>query len=317
MEYCIGIDLGGTFIKSGIVSREGELVDSLKLPTGVEANSTEVILENMKDSVRKLLDKNKLKIKAIGVGVPGIADENGNITIFSNIKVFDNYPMAKELSIEFGIPVFVDNDANNAAIGEFLFGAAKGLKNFIVITIGTGIGGGIFIDGHIYHGKIGAAGEVGHMLISPDGRQCGCGNYGCWESFASATAIVKKCQSLIRKGIKTSLIKYYPDGLSARVIVEEAKAGDKVALEIFDEMCKYLGIGIANLVNIFNPEAFIVGGGVSLAGDFLFERLRFYTGLYSVPFSFKDMELKPAMLGDNSGVLGSAALAFTSVYKVK
>jgi len=314
MKYCIGVDLGGTFIKTGIVDENGKLVSSIQLPTGVEANSTAVVMENIKNSITKLIESNKnLKISGIGVGVPGISDDNGNVTIFSNIKVFENYPMAKELNESFGVPVFVDNDANNAAIGEYLFGAAKGLKNFVVITIGTGIGGGVFINGHIYHGKIGSAGEIGHMIINADGRQCGCGNYGCWESYASAKAIVKKARSLIERGVKTSLIKYYPDEISAKVIGEEAQSGDRVAGEIFEEMCKYLGIGIANIVNIFNPEACIIGGGVSLAKVFLLEKLKFYTSLYAISYAYNEVEIKLAELGNNAGILGSAALAFTNI----
>ncbi len=314
MSYCIGIDLGGTFIKAGIVDSKGNLIDSLQIPTGVEANSTSVVMQNIKDSIRNLLSRNKdKKIKAIGVGVPGIADEKGNISIFSNIRVFDNYPMADELKSEFKLPSFVDNDANNAAIGEFLFGAGRQRKNFVLITVGTGIGGGIFINGKIYHGRNGCAGEVGHMLISPDGRPCGCGNYGCWESFASANALIKRAKELIKKGIKTSLIKFYPENISAKVIVEEAKSGDRVALTLFEEMCEYLGIGIANLVNILNPELCIIGGGVSGARDFLLDKVRFYSSLYAISYAFEGFEIKLAELGNDAGVLGSAALAFTNV----
>ncbi|MGC8766057.1 MAG: ROK family protein [Brevinematia bacterium] len=313
MSYCIGVDLGGTFIKAGVVNNEGRLMDWLQIPTGVEANSTSVVMQNIKDSIKTLIERNKdKKIKAIGAGVPGIADDKGKITIFSNIKVFDNYPMAEELASEFKLPAFVDNDANNAATGEFLFGTGRGRKNFVLITVGTGIGAGIFINGKIYHGRNGCAGEVGHMLISPDGRLCGCGNHGCWESFASAQALIKKARELIRKGIKTSLIKFYPDNLSAKVITEEAKSGDKLSLELFEEMCRYLGIGIANLVNILNPELCIIGGGVSGAKDFLLDRVKFYARMYSIPYAYEGFEIKLAELGNDAGILGSAALAFTN-----
>ncbi len=314
MSFCIGVDLGGTFIKAGIVNERGELIDSLQIPTGVEANSSSVVMQNIKNSIKSLIEKHKnKKILAIGVGVPGIADDNGNINIFSNIRVFENYPMAKELKEEFNIPTFVDNDANNAASGEFLFGAGKGLKNFFVVTIGTGIGAGIFINGKIYHGKNGCAGEVGHMLISPDGRACGCGNYGCWEAFASASAIIKKAKALIVKGVKTSLIKYYPDNINAKIIVEEAKKGDEISITIFDELCRYLGIGIANIVNILDPECCIIGGGVSGAKDFLLEKVRFYTSIYAIQPALNGFEIKLAEMGNNAGILGSAALAFTSL----
>ncbi len=314
MSFCIGVDLGGTFIKAGVVNDRGDIVDSLQIPTGVEANSSSVVMQNIKDSIKNLMEKNKdKKIKAIGVGVPGIADDKGNINIFSNIRVFENYPMAKELSQEFKLPVFVDNDANNAATGEFLFGAGKGMNNFFVITVGTGIGAGIFINGKIYHGKNGCAGEVGHMLIDLDGRPCGCGNYGCWEAFASASAIIKRAKSLVRKGVKTTLIKYYPDNINAKVIVEEAKAGDKISMEIFDEMCRYLGLGIANIVNILNPECCIIGGGVSGSKEFLLDKVKFYTSLYAIPYAYEVFTIKLAEMGNDAGILGSAALAFTNL----
>lgn len=318
MEYCIGIDLGGTAIKAGLVDEKGNTKDVFQIPTGVEANSTSVVMQNIKDTIIQLRKKNPdVKIKGIGVGIPGIAMDDGTITIFSNIRVFDNYPMRHELESTFQLPAFVDNDANNAATGEFIFGVGKGRKNFILITLGTGIGSGIFINGDIYHGANGCAGETGHMVIVPDGKPCGCGNFGCWETYGSATAMIKEARGVISRGIDTSLKHYYPDGLNAKVIIDEAKGGDPVAYEIFSKTARYIGLGLANLVNNFNPECIVIGGGVSLAGPFLLDKVRFYTSLYSVQAAWKAVEIKLASLGNDAGVLGAAALAFMKLNQTK
>ncbi|HEY1406643.1 MAG TPA: ROK family protein, partial [Spirochaetota bacterium] len=214
MSYCIGIDLGGTAIKAGLADSNGEIKDFFQVPTGVEANSADVVVENIKQCITKLIENNRdVKVSAIGIGVPGVALDNGNITIFANIRVFDNYPLASEIQSAFDIPTFVDNDANNAASGEFMFGVAKGKKHFVFVTLGTGIGGGIYINGSIYKGVNGGAGEVGHMVIVPGGRLCGCGNNGCWETYASATSMIKRATSMIGRGVKSSLSKYYPNAI--------------------------------------------------------------------------------------------------------
>ncbi len=311
MVYCVGVDLGGTSIKAGLIDERGNITGSCEIPTGVEANSAEIVMDNIKKSINQIISKNKNKeIKAIGVGIPGIAMESGRITIFANIRVFTNYPMAKEIEKDFQIPVFVDNDANNAARGEYIFGAGKGKKNFILITLGTGIGGGIFINGDIYSGFSGAAGEIGHMTIIPDGKQCGCGNFGCWETYGSASAMIKSAKALIGRNIKTSIEKYYPDRIDAKVITDEAKSGDPVASEIFEETTRYIGIGIANLISIFNPELCILGGGLSKAGEFLLNKVKFYSNLSAVPMACSAADICLAKLENQAGILGAAALAF-------
>ncbi|MGA2141276.1 MAG: ROK family protein [Brevinematales bacterium] len=311
MGHVIGVDLGGTAIKAGICDDKGEFYKTLEIPTGVESNSSLLIMQNIKQCIRDLIDHaDGKKIDAIGVGVPGIAFDNGRISIFSNIRVFDNYPMGPEIEKELKIPVFVDNDANNAARGEFKFGAGIGKKNFVLITLGTGIGGGVFINSDIYSGTNGCAGEVGHMVIVPDGKQCGCGNFGCWEAYGSASAMIRRASCLIGRKVKTSLTRYYPDNITAKVITDEARAGDPIALRIFDETAYYIGLGTANIINILNPQLCIFGGGLSHAGKFLFDRVKFHAMLNAAPAAWEAVDIVAAKLGNKAGIFGAAALAF-------
>jgi glucokinase len=311
MAYCIGIDLGGTAIKAGLTDSNGDIKDFFQIPTGVEANSSDVVVENIKKCIAQLIDKNRnVKVTAIGIGVPGISLDNGNITIFANIRVFDNYPLAAEIQSVFDIPTFVDNDANNAASGEFLFGVAKGKRHFLLVTLGTGIGAGIYVNGAIYKGANGGAGEVGHMVIVPDGRLCGCGNNGCWETYGSASSMIRRASSMLGRGVDSSLEKYYPNDLNAKVIEEEARGGDPLAVDLFSETAHYIGVGLANLINCFNPELIVIGGGLSNAGDFLLDKVKFSAKLNSAPPAWSAVEIKTATLGNKAGILGSAALAF-------
>jgi len=311
MAYVIGVDLGGTAIKAGICDDEGTFYKTLEIPTGVGSGSCEKIMENIKKCIKELIDfANRKKIDAIGIGVPGIAFDNGKITIFSNIRVFDNYPMGEDLENEFKISVFVDNDANNAARGEYKFGSGKGKKDFVLITLGTGIGGGVFINSDIYSGANGCAGEIGHMIIVPDGRECGCGNFGCWEVYGSANAMVKRAKCIIGRKLKTSLKRYYPDKLNGKIITNEAKTGDPIALQIFNETAYYIGLGTANIINIFNPQLCIFGGGLSQAGKFLLDKIKFHTMLNAAPAARNAVELVTAELGNKAGIFGAAALAF-------
>jgi glucokinase len=312
MAYFLGVDLGGTTVKMGIASESGEIKDIMEIPTLADSNHASIIIENMKQAVIDLITKNKvLDIRAMGIGVPGCAlSEQGVITSLPNIPVFQDYPLVKELNKDLKIPIYLDNDANNAARGEFVFGSGKGRKNFVFITLGTGVGGGVFINGDLYGGEANYAGEIGHTVMVPDGRLCGCGNYGCWEAYSSASAMSRRAKLLIEKGLDTILKKHYPDKLNAKAIMDAAKEGDAAALFVFEEAARFTGIGVANLLNIFNPSACIIGGGVSHAGKFLLDRVRFYAQLYALPKAFEKAEILLAKLGNQAGILGGAALAF-------
>jgi glucokinase len=320
MDYIIGLDLGGTTVKIGLVNSKGQIQDMMEIPTLAETNSVDAIFKNIVHGINELIKKHSNhNIKAIGIGSPGsISPEQGKIVAgIGNIPALNGFALGVEIENEFKIPTFIDNDANNAARGEYLFGNAKGRKNFIMITLGTGIGGAIFINGELYGGALNYAGEVGHMLIVVDGKQCTCGNFGCWEAYGSATAMVKKAKAMVERGYGTSLISYYPDEISAKTIVKEAHDGDEIAQYVVEEAGKYIGIGIANMLNIFNPEACIIGGGVSQAGDFLLNVIKHYTKVYALPRAWECVEIFQAKLGNKAGILGSAALAYMKIEEGK
>jgi glucokinase len=312
MKHAIGIDVGGTNVKLGLTDERGKLLDTLQVPTRAETNDQKRIVSNLIQAVRDLLERNpSVKPDAIGLGIPGgVLPKEGKVTFLPNIPALTDCAIARDMEQAFRLPTFVDNDANNAARGEFVFGAAKGLRHFIAITLGTGIGGGIFINGDIYDGTINYSGEIGHMVVVPNGRRCGCGNFGCWEAYGSATAMLTKARSMIDRGVETSLSRYSDADLNIKILVDEAKAGDEVAAAIFDEAMQYVGVGIASLVNVFNPEALIVGGGISLAGEWMLSKVRVHARMNAMPKVWETVHLCLAELGNHAGVLGSAALAF-------
>lgn len=310
MNHTLGIDLGGTSVKLGLVSREGALVSRSEIPTNA-GSGAEGITSSIAKACHELLDKAGLKAAGAGIGIPGgVNPADGAVSFMPNIPSLVGFPMGKRMSELLGCPVFLDNDANNAARGEFLFGAARGMKNFVLVTLGTGIGGGIFINGDIYDGSSNYSGEIGHMIVVPNGRRCGCGNYGCWEAYGSASSMITRAKSLIERNAGTSLRKYYPDNLSVKAIEDEAKAGDITAAEIWDQALRYVGIGIANLVNILNPEAVIIGGGIANSGKPLLKRVTDMASMNAMPMPWANTRILLAELGNTAGVIGSAALAF-------
>ncbi len=314
MHHYLGIDLGGTSVKIGVLDSKGNVICKSETPTLAETNSVDIIYNNIEENIESLLKKNKqkeIKLKGIGIGSPGSIDpsEGRIVTGIDNIPALKGFPLARKLEEKFSLPAFIDNDANNAARGELLFGAGQKKKNIVMITIGTGIGGGIIINGELYGGSNNYAGEVGHTTIVVGGKHCSCGNYGCWEAYGSATAMKNTAKSLIEKGVETSLHAFYPDQLNAKVIIDEAKKGDLLALDVFHETCRYIGVGLANLVNTFNPEMCIIGGGVSQAGNFFLNEVEFNTRKYCLPRARLSLQILVAQLGNQAGILGSAALA--------
>ncbi|MFA6549646.1 MAG: ROK family protein, partial [Candidatus Margulisiibacteriota bacterium] len=252
----IGIDLGGTKIAAVLANERGKILTDINIPTEAY-KGREHVIGVIKKAAYTLIKGQKAKIKAIGIGVPGPILYNKGIVIDPpNLPGWKRVNLKKILEKEFHVPVFVDNDANCAALAEAYFGAGKNARHFIYITVSTGIGGGIIIDRKLYRGAIGAAGEFGHMIIDSKGFTCGCGNVGCFEALASGTAIKKR------------------SGMDAIAVELAARQGDKKALAVIAETAHYLSIGIANLVNIFNPELVIVGGGVSKMRELLFTPVR-------------------------------------------
>lgn len=286
----IGIDLGGTKIAAALATPEGKIITDVNIPTEAQSGQKQVI-HNIKKAVNTLIRGQRVKISCIGIGVPGpILYDQGIVIEPPNLPGWKRVNLKKILEKEFKVPVSLDNDANCAALAEARFGAGTKARHFLYMTISTGIGGGIIIDRKLYRGKTGAAGEFGHMVIDPSGPLCGCGNHGCLEALASGSAIKKR------------------SGMDAISVELAARQGDKKAQEVIAVTAHYLAIGIANLVNIFNPEMIILGGGVSKMRELLLDPIRKEFKAYALTLPAKDVKIVNAKLGSESGVLGAVAL---------
>jgi glucokinase len=259
------------------------------------------------------------EISAIGIGAPGISNPEAGILFTSpNLPGWRNVLLRDIIQSKLDKKAFLINDANAAALGELYFGAARGTHNFIYITLSTGIGGGIVIDRKIYTGAIGTAGEIGHMTIDDNGPLCNCGNKGCWEALASGTALAREAKQRIKEGAKTSILKYTEGDLekvTAQIIHSAAEQGDKFAKDLIARTGYYVGVGVANLINIFNPELIVIGGGLSNIGDMLLKPAFKVAAERSYKEAFQAVRLVSAGLGRNSGVLGAAAFALQEMKK--
>lgn len=313
-NYYIGVDLGGTKILTAVADSDGEIISRKKLSTEADKGE-EVILRNIEDSINSVLDQSGVKkseIKKIGIGSPGpLSTVKGVIYETANMP-WKNVPIVDIMEERTGIPVKLENDANAAGLGEKWFGAGKGVDDMIYITVSTGVGGGIIIDQKALHGYDGAAGEIGHMTINPDGPQCGCGNYGCLESFASGTAIGREGRKVVKEGksdILQELSNNNPEKVDAYLVAQAAIKGDKVCKKIYEEAGYYLGIGIANLINLFNPEMIVMGGGVWKDADLLKDTMWESLEERALSSSLEQVEICKVELGDDTGVKGAIAVA--------
>lgn len=315
-QHVIGVDLGATNIVCILSSRDGRIVtrDTRKTfgDKGKEKTISQII-NSAKDVIREgeRLGVSTKSILGMGVGGPGpINSDEGVIYVAPNIPGWINTSLIKELKNEFDLPIFLENDANVAALGEWWLGAGKSVDNMVLLTLGTGIGGGIIINGGILHGIRHTAGEVGHMIIKENGLLCGCGNHGCFEAYASAKAVVNRTLTEIRRGEKTMLtdiVKNRPEKITCKLIYDTAKRGDNLCKKIVEDTVKYLGIGIANIVNIINPQMIVLGGGMAKAGDFLFDPVREYVKEHAFNAAMEGVKIVPAALGTNAGAIGAVA----------
>jgi glucokinase len=311
----IGIDLGGTKIGTGLVGAQGQVLASDYRATET-GQGKDVVIERMIDSVQQVLAQANTSITqltGIGIGAPGPLDiPHGLLIEPPNLPGWVNVPLRQIIHDEFRIPTWLENDANAAAIGEYLYGAGQGTQHMIYITVSTGIGGGLILDSKIYHGIQGGAGEIGHMTILPQGPRCGCGNRGCLEALASGTAIAREGQALLDRSIPT-LIEDNMGGdsqhVSAKDVVRAMSKGDRYAAEIVDRAMYYLGIGMANLVNLFNPERLVIGGGLTHLGDRLLDPVRRSIALCAFPSAVDQLTVTLAELGVEVGIVGAAGAA--------
>lgn len=290
----VGLDVGGTNIFGGLVDGNGHLIATSKRPTPV-ALGPKGIFDAMRAMIRELMAKRgEREVVGIGLGMPGLLDREKGVSVFSPNTGFRNVPVLSEFT-EFGLPLDMDNDVRCHAVGELHFGAGKGFDNFILLTLGTGIGSGIVMNGELYRGPSGVAGEIGHITLEPGGHQCGCGKKGCFEAIASGRNIGRRAQEAGIAG-------------SARELFQKAAAGDQKAVELVDRVAYDLGRGIAIYAQLLNPKRIIVGGGVAMAGELLFAPMRKYAEMETMPGVLGTYDIVPAALGDEAGAVGAAAL---------
>ncbi len=318
MKGAIGIDLGGTHIVFSVINPIGKQITTMTLPTQAHKGGKHV-LRNILTGIEQLIRKTpipKKQIIGIGLGTPGAVDRQGTlIGGAQNLPGWEGTNIYRPVQNKFNLRIVASNDATIAALGEARFGAGKGKTNVVMITLGTGIGGGIVINNKVYRGTHDMAGEVGHMTIIMHGRRCSCGKKGCFETYASATGIVRTAQDFIAaypKYNSSLLLNKLKSGesLSSRLIYFCAAEGDSLSLRITEQTAEYLGIGIGNLLNILSPDIFIIGGGVTNAGDFLLKPARRYIKANTWNMIFNRTKVVFAKLGDQAGVVGAATLAF-------
>ncbi|MGB9679993.1 MAG: ROK family protein [Thermoanaerobacteraceae bacterium] len=311
-DFICGIDLGGTKISTGIINEKGELLNIIKIPTMAEQGPTTVI-ERIYKSVLMVLEKAKLNIsdlKGIGIGSPGPIDAKKGIIIDPpNLPGWNNINIVDILSDYFNLKVKLENDANAAAIAEHLFGAGRKTDNFVYITVSTGIGGGVIIDGKLYNGANSNAAEIGHHTINFEGPRCNCGNYGCFEAYASGTAIAKFAKEGINNGVKTKIIDLSVNNdIKAEHIFEAASLKDKFAEELVNNEAFYLGIGISNIMAFYSPGRIAIGGGLSNQWDMFYDKMMETIRKRALKSNANICEVVKSELGSSVGVIGAAAL---------
>lgn len=311
-KYKIGVDVGGTNIKLALVDKKGAIVYSNTVPTRVEMGY-EYTISNIKQAIYDLMKESKTTkdvIDGIGFGFPGQVDcEKGIVRIAPNIPGWVNVPIASIVEEEFNIPVKVDNDVRCAALAELNYGAGRNCQNLICITVGTGIGSGLILNGKLVRGANNAAGEIGHIKLKmKDGPICGCGDTGCLEAFASGPAIVAMAEEYIKGGKSTKYRELANPDITPYIVAEAAKQGDAVAKRIYETIGEYIGIGLSSVVNLLNPEKIVVGGGVADAGELLFEPIRRTLIERAMPIQGNSVEVVAAELANSAGVIGASLL---------
>jgi len=316
-RYIIGVDLGGTNIVAGAMPEDGSREIAMRSePTHAQQGADAVVdrIARMIDTViaETIAETNAKRedFAGVGIGSPGPLDRERGIVIVTPNLGWRNFPLRDEVSKRVGLPASLDNDANCATLGEWWCGAAKGGRHVIGITIGTGIGGGLILDGRLFHGASDVAGEIGHTTIDSTGRRCNCGNYGCLEAYASGPAIAERAREALAGGEPSILLKMVDDDLgqiTAQLVYDAAKKDDDVARQVVRETANFLGAGVANLLNIFNPDVVVIAGGVTQAGAPLFEPLRAEVRRRAFRPAVEACKILPGTLRGSAGVVGAVA----------
>jgi glucokinase len=317
--YFVAVDLGGTQIRAALCGADGQIFRRIAKPTEAREGLDAVVTRIFETILEAVGDTPLAAVSGIGIGAPGPLNPITGIVMGApNLPGWNNVPLRTLVSERFGRPTFLGNDANVAGLAEYLYGAGRGIRDLIYLTISTGIGSGIIVDGQLVLGAEGLAGEAGHMIIVPDGPLCGCGSHGCLESLAAGPAIARDVASRIKAGKKSRVTKLVDGDLckiDAKVVNVAAQLGDKLAINAFRRAGTYLGIGIANLLRLFNPRIVVLGGSVTKAGSLLFDPMREAMQANVLPMYWEGLAITPAALGDDVGLLGAAALAVTELSK--
>ena len=313
--YRIGVDLGGTNIAAGLVDENYKIVCKKSVPTGAD-RAPELIVADMAALCRSVCDEAKVSLSnvaSVGIATPGIANHDTGVVEYANNLPFIRFPIGPMLSEKLeGKPVYIENDANAAALGEAVAGAAKGTKSSVMITLGTGVGGGIIIDNKVYSGFNYAGAELGHIVIEHEGRQCSCGRKGCWEAYSSATALIKMTVEKLDecKARRRNTIMADAPRISGRTAFDAMRAGDEAGKEVVGMYLSYLGTGLVNIVNIFQPQVISIGGGVSGEGQWLVDAL--VTKIRAEEYGHgvvPGTKVRIAELGNDAGIVGAAVLS--------
>ena len=309
----LGVDIGGTNIAVGIVNDEGNILAAGSRPTKPERRY-ELIAKDIAEISIELIKRSNLNIKDIksmGIGVPGVADSQRGVVIRAVNLFWTKVPLAKEIKKYIDLPIYMDNDANVAALAEGVFGAGRGSKSSVTITLGTGVGSGFILEGKIYNGAHHFAPEIGHIVIGDNGIRCNCGKIGCLETYASATALIREGKKAAERNPSSLILKFAKgkkEDITAKNVIDAAKQFDEDAMQIMNEYIKYLAVGIVNVINLFDPEVIIIGGGIANAGEFLLKPLKKEV---AENILFKDLpyaDIKKAELGNDAGIIGAAIL---------
>jgi glucokinase len=315
-RYAIGVDLGGTYTKLALVDRKGRLFYRATLST-TDYRTKEALLDAIANEIDRIFKRAQLTSKdllGVGVGVPGLVDfKRGFIYYLTNVPGWKNVSLKKILEKRLKTQALIDNDVNLMALGEYKFGAGKGAKNFVCLTLGTGVGGGIIMDGELYRGSSSAAGEIGHMPLKEKGKPCNCGSFGCLERYVGNKYIVDEIKDKIKTGRRT-LIKSMVNGnlssITPEVISDAANRNDKLAIAFWKEVGERVGIVLSGIINLLNPERVIIGGGLANAGVALFKSIRDTVDERALPIHKRTVKIVKARLGADAGIVGAAALFF-------
>lgn len=308
----IGIDLGGTNIAAGIVSDEGKILCQDSVPTLKERHYSEII-KDMAELCKKLVNDMGISmndIKGVGIGSPGTIDNENGVVVYANNIKMDNVPLAEEFRKYIDVPVNMENDANAAALGEYV-ACGENCGSFLLMTLGTGVGGGIIIDGKIYRGFNCAGAEIGHASIVFDGLECTCGKKGCLEMYASVSALIAQTKEAMEKHPESAMHKWVEENgkVSGRTAFECAKQGDKTAIAVRDKYIRYVGEGVSNMVNIFQPDMLVIGGGISKEGDAILNPVRDFVYENDYNKYMPKTKIRAAKLFNDAGIIGAAMSA--------